>query len=63
MWKKRKKNDFDYWHAIQSVPTTANCVPPYFSSMLEDYRREYEEDGKLNEKQLFKACSGKYTSS
>ena len=49
------------WDTLYNVLEAANCVPPY--SMLEDYMREYEEDGKLNEKQLFKACSSKYTSS
>ena len=43
------------WDTLYNVLEAANCVPPY--SMLEDYMREYEEDGKLNEKQLFKACT------
>ena len=38
------------WDTLYNVLEAANCVPPY--SMLEDYMREYEEDGKLNEKQL-----------
>ena len=60
-WRCFLQDSQTCWDTLYNVLEAANCVPPY--SMLEDYMREYEEDGKLNEKQLFKACSGKYTSS